>query len=721
MTLRPWRTPRHLREINRRLVRVATGRTDRLAVCMPPRHGKSLLISQFFPAWFLLVYPWQRVILCSYEADFAAQWGRKVRDVVTQWGPLFGVHVRADSKAADRWEIAGHGGGMQTAGVGGPVLGKGADLLVLDDLTKNAQEALSPTHRAKAWDWLTSTAFTRLEPGGRVVNVQQRWHTDDVTGKLVRSEPARWDVLTLPALAEDGDPLGRRPGEALWPERYPAGELESRRTLAPVWFAAQYQQRPIDLEGGFFKGVERIPLLSAAPTPDQFARRIRAWDLACLVGGTRVATLRGDVPIEDVRPGDYALTRSGYKRVLWAGLTKYTRDLVRMRLNNGAELVGTADHKMWTENRGWVELGCVVRGDYSLCSHGGAPCLTNTSAASPTPKSSSFRGRTTPGGRGRSITRRGGMTVTPASSGRTPSTGRCGGITTAPSPPATTFTMWTGTTTTTPPKTWHSFPEAITPSCTTISPRSTPDRTPTRSGEGRWRSGGHRRYTNNTHASIVAPTSSLAASTFHPSSVASVAAVTTTDSCGVPVYDLEVEDAHEFFANGVLVHNCTEAQSGADPDYTVGVLMGRHRDGTFWVLDVARERLGPAGVRALIRQTAEADGSAVPVRIEREGGASGKIAAADIVARDLAGFVAQAVRAKGSKAERAEPFAAQVEAGNVRVVRNRHTPAVLDEMRAFPTGAHDDAVDAMSLAFGEVARPAGGWSLGGEGGSLYGG
>ena len=189
----------------------------------------------------------------------------------------------------------------------------------------------------------------------------------------------------------------------------------------------------------------------------------------------------------------------------------------------------------------------------------------------------------------------------------------------------------------------------------------------------------------------------------------------------MPVYDLEVEDAHEFFANGVLVHNCTEAQSGADPDYTVGVLMGRHRDGTFWVLDVARERLGPAGVRALIRQTAEADGSAVPVRIEREGGASGKIAAADIVARDLAGFVAQAVRAKGSKAERAEPFAAQVEAGNVRVVRNRHTPAVLDEMRAFPTGAHDDAVDAMSLAFGEVARPAGGWSLGGEGGSLYGG
>lgn len=421
---------------------MATGRIDRLAVAMPPRHGKSLLISQFFPAWFLLVYPWQRVILCSYEADFASQWGRKVRDVVTQWGPLFGVHVRADSKAADRWEIATHGGGMQTAGVGGPVLGKGADLLVLDDLTKNAQEALSPTHRAKAWDWLTSTAFTRLEPGGRVVNVQQRWHTEDVTGQLIRSEPARWDVLTLPALAEGNDPLGREPGEALWPDRYPAKELESRRALAPVWFAAQYQQRPIDLEGGFFRGLEKLAVHEVAPTPDQFTRRVRAWDLAS-----------------------------------------------------------------------------------------------------------------------------------------------------------------------------------------------------------------------------------------------------------------------------------TEAQSGADPDYTVGVLMGRHKDGTFWILDVVRERLGPGGVRDLIRQTAAADGPGVQIRVEREGGASGKLAAHDIVTRDLAGYPAASVRTKGSKAERAEPFAAQVEAGNVRMVRTRHAAAVLDEMRAFPTGAHDDIVDACSLGFSEAARPAGGWSLGGTGGS----
>lgn len=422
---------------------MAAGRRDRLNVFLPPRHGKSLLISQFFPAWFLLVYPWRRVILCSYEADFAAQWGRKVRDVVSQWGEVFGVRVASDSKAADRWEVEGHGGGMQTAGVGGPILGKGADLLVLDDLIKNAQEALSPTHRDKVWEWYASTAYTRLEPGGAVVHVQQRWHTDDFGGRLMKMEPERWDTLTLAALAEPGDPLGRVPGEALWPERYPKEELEQRRALAPTWFNAQYQQRPIDLEGGFFKGIERIPIISETPTPDQFVRRIRAWDLAS-----------------------------------------------------------------------------------------------------------------------------------------------------------------------------------------------------------------------------------------------------------------------------------TEAQAGADPDYTAGVLMGRHRDGTFWILDVVRERKGPAGVRDLIRQTAQTDGVGVPIRLEREGGASGKLAAFDIVTRDLAGYSASAIQAKASKQERAEPFAAQVEAGNVRVVKNRNTAALLDEMRGFPTGAHDDMVDGCSLSFSEVARPASGWSLNGTGGTL---
>lgn len=158
----------------------------------------------------------------------------------------------------------------------------------------------------------------------------------------------------------------------------------------------------------------------------------------------------------------------------------------------------------------------------------------------------------------------------------------------------------------------------------------------------------------------------------------------------------------------------TEAQSGADPDYTAGVLMGKHRDGTFWVLDVIRERLGPAGVRALIKQTAHLDGVGVAIRLEREGGASGKIATDAIVREDLAGFAATSVKPTAGKAERAEPWAAQVEAGNVVVVKGRHTAAFLDEHRAFPAGAHDDMVDGASLSFSALCTaPVGIW-MGGE-------
>lgn len=148
----------------------------------------------------------------------------------------------------------------------------------------------------------------------------------------------------------------------------------------------------------------------------------------------------------------------------------------------------------------------------------------------------------------------------------------------------------------------------------------------------------------------------------------------------------------------------TEAQAGIDPDYTSGVKVGKHKDGTIWVLNVIRERLGPKGVRDLIRQTAAVDGKSVAVRIEREGGASGKMVVYSIIAQDLAGWPATAVRPKNSKAERAEPWAAQIEAGNVYIVKDRNTNSFLDEHRAFPEGIHDDMVDAVSGAFSEVCQ-----------------
>lgn len=265
-TARTWAPARHLRLLNQDLIDVAAGRCRRLLVCMPPRHGKSTLTSHYFPAWFLGRWPDKRVILASYEADFAAGWGRKARDVLTEYGPsLFGVSVREDSAAANRWDIAGRSGGMVTAGVGGPITGRGADLLLIDDPVKNAEEARSPTQRNKAWDWYLSTAYTRLEPGGAVVLIMTRWHADDLAGRVLKharddgGEP--WRVRKLPAIAEDDDQLGRAPGEALWPERWPLDQLEAiRRTQSAYWWGTLYQQNEIP-EGGaewpedFFRGI----------------------------------------------------------------------------------------------------------------------------------------------------------------------------------------------------------------------------------------------------------------------------------------------------------------------------------------------------------------------------------------------------------------------------------------------------------------------------------
>jgi predicted phage terminase large subunit-like protein len=145
---------------------------------------------------------------------------------------------------------------MITAGVGGPITGKGADLFIIDDPVKNAEEALSENTREGAWQWYLSTAFTRLEPAGVIILIMTRWHVDDLAGRLLAQAQdggEQWEVFNLPALAGEGDPLGRAPGEALWPERYDAAELARIRAAQGLfWFEAMYQQSPILPEGNLF-------------------------------------------------------------------------------------------------------------------------------------------------------------------------------------------------------------------------------------------------------------------------------------------------------------------------------------------------------------------------------------------------------------------------------------------------------------------------------------
>lgn len=403
------------------LQRVTDGHCRRLILNTPPQHGKTEGVTVRYPLWRLVNEPRLRVAITSYGQNQADKYSRKARTLARQIGLEAGAVDRVDE-----WETA-QGGAFLARGVGAGITGNAVDLLVIDDPYKDSQQARSAAYRERVWEWWTDALKTRLSKDAAVVVIHTRWRTDDLTGRLLADVEGRWECVSLPAIAEVNDPIRRAEGEPLCPELHPLAQLLDAQRDGPRTFQALYQQRPIDQEGDFFKGLETCPI-GEPPVLTEFTGLCRFWDLAS-----------------------------------------------------------------------------------------------------------------------------------------------------------------------------------------------------------------------------------------------------------------------------------TEAQAGSDPDWTVGVLMGRRSDGRFWVLDVVRARLGPQGVRNLIRQTAERDGTGVAVRLEREGGASGKIAADAIITDELAGYPARAIKPTVGKAERAEPLAAQVEAGNVSIARSGWNAAFLAELRSFPDGDHDDQVDAASGGFSEVA------------------
>lgn len=249
--------PKHILLIDQKLQELALRKIRRLAVFMPPRHAKSTMCSLSMPSWYLGKHPDHRVVLATHTANFAALWGRKVRDIVNEWGePLFGINVRRDSKAANEWELDGHAGGMVAVGIGTALTGRGADLLCIDDPLADAEQALSPTIREKQWDWYCSVAETRLEPRAVEVVLATRWHPDDLPSRIVNSwkdSKLPYEVIRLPAIAGENDPIGRQPGEALWPERYDLKDLEEKRRKSSFWWDALYQQNPTPEGGAIFK------------------------------------------------------------------------------------------------------------------------------------------------------------------------------------------------------------------------------------------------------------------------------------------------------------------------------------------------------------------------------------------------------------------------------------------------------------------------------------
>ncbi len=252
-----FKRPPHIQLISKYLMKMMFGKFSKLIVNIPPRHGKSELISKYFTAWFLCHFPDKRVIFTSYNANFAKLWGMKTLEIIKQVGNLYGIEIDKNMRAASDFKIAGRNGGMSAVGAGGSITGKGCDLLIIDDPVKNQSEANSQVIRDKVWDWFLSTAFTRLEPNGMVVIIMTRWHEDDLCGRILNKKnaelPNDWTSLIIPAISEENDILGRKINEPLWANRFNFAKLtEIKNTIGAYWFSALYQQRPSQKEGSIF-------------------------------------------------------------------------------------------------------------------------------------------------------------------------------------------------------------------------------------------------------------------------------------------------------------------------------------------------------------------------------------------------------------------------------------------------------------------------------------
>jgi predicted phage terminase large subunit-like protein len=298
---------RHHKHLAALLEAIARGEKDRICVNMAPRMGKSLLVSHYYPAWFIANYPDAKVMMVSHTADLAVDFGRKVRNLVGSepYRGLFpDVELSQDSKSAGRWNT-NYGGEYYACGVGGAIAGRGADLLLIDD-PHNEQDIINGNLDIfdKAYEWYTTGARTRLQPGGRVALIQTRWSTADLTGRLVHdmtiNEGAdQFEIVEFPAILErdetveieepedPDDPTSplvrtlqtRISQQSLWPEQWSLEALlRTKASMPSHQWNAQYMQDPTAEEGAIIKREWwRAWDRDVAPKPDFI---VQAWDTA---------------------------------------------------------------------------------------------------------------------------------------------------------------------------------------------------------------------------------------------------------------------------------------------------------------------------------------------------------------------------------------------------------------------------------------------------------
>ncbi len=275
---------RHHKILIEALEAVERGDIPNLAVFMPPGSAKSTYASVLFAAW-LMQRQIANVLAASHTTELAEKWGRRVRNLIAEHRLILGIDLAADSQAAGRWSLT-NGAEYYAAGVGTGIAGFRAKFGLIDDPIRSRQDADSELIRDRIWDWYINDFRTRLVPNARKVLIQTRWHEDDLAGRALNHE--KWHVISLPAIAEDNDPLKRKPGEPLWAEGdYGYGDqlLELQKNTPARTWSALYQQRPAPEEGDYFKREWIKPCTMATLPPLNTCRSYGGSDYAVTMDG----------------------------------------------------------------------------------------------------------------------------------------------------------------------------------------------------------------------------------------------------------------------------------------------------------------------------------------------------------------------------------------------------------------------------------------------------
>lgn len=338
-----WKCPPHIKLMCDTLMDFIFGDMNRLMIMCGPRHGKSETCSHLLPPFYLGSFPDDRVIHAAYDSGFAERWGRQSKELFQAHGPrIFGKTVNPMKEANSDWEVLGSkDGGMLSVGLGAGITGRGANLFIIDDPIKTPEEAFSEAYREKLWDIYISVVTYRMEPGGKILLLYTPWHEDDLGQRILRmaadGDMEPWNVLRMPAIAETQeerdewaadfklpiglpDPIGRQPGEALWPERYSIEDLRKKQKPDPEHFESLFQGRPRRRQGSVFQSqwfldreTGRNQYVACVPQDQGPVERCRFWDRAASTKkksdysvGALVAKVGSRYYIEDIVEGQWS-------------------------------------------------------------------------------------------------------------------------------------------------------------------------------------------------------------------------------------------------------------------------------------------------------------------------------------------------------------------------------------------------------------------------------